>query len=337
MITLLHGANRLAIDERVRGLRTENDPSGINTTVIERASEHIGELRANALASGFFGETRLVIARDLFGESAGTRARRGGRSRTSSRDEAIVVLKEVPESTLLVIVEQALAPTEARALKGSVQKLDVEQFDVPRGRDLVRWVQQRAEECGAGIADDASTRLLEALFPTSWRSVARRDDQPPDLYRLQAEVEKLATAAGEGGTINPSLINSLVPGAESANIWGLTDAIAAGDAAAAVREVERALATGTVAEALIAQLAAQFETLDALVAAGPAGTGAVAAETGLTEGRLRQASQSARRFSAERVSRGLAALRSIDVAAKRGEIETEDTLVGVVARLAADR
>ncbi|MDI3341505.1 MAG: DNA polymerase III subunit delta [Sphaerobacter sp.] len=333
MILVLHGANRLGIDERVRELRDAHDPQGLTTTVVEDAASHLADLRSACLSPGFFGTNRLVIARDLLSARPAGRGRRGG----SDRREVVDLLAQVPPSTVLVVVESELGAADERALRAAVPDLSVERHEVPRGRELVDWVRARARRYGVTVEPDAATRLLEALFPTAWRAVARRDDVPPDLYRLDAEVAKLATAAGPDGTVTPDLVAELVPDAEATNLWGLTDAIVAGDPAAAVREAERALATGTAAELLLGQLVSQFEVFAVLAAGERHSPAALAAETGISEARLKQAGQVARRFSRQRIARGLAALREVDVATKQGEAETADLLVGVVARLAADR
>jgi len=333
VILILHGTDRLAIDERVQQLRAEHDPSGITTTVVERAAEQLGELRSACLSPGFFGATRLVIARDLIAGGGGGRGRRGG----SDRAEALDLLAAVPDSTVLIVTESEIKPADERELRARVPGLTIERHDVPRGRDLVEWVRTRARRYDATIEAETAAQLLEALFPTSWRAVAKRDDVAPDLYRLDAEVAKLATGAGPGQEITRDLVGALVPDAEATNIWGLTDAIVAGDVAGAVREVERALATGTPSEMLLGQLASQLEVF-AVLASGPAqSAAALAAETGISEGRLRQAGRTASRFPHERIARGLAALREIDVATKQGQAEAADLLVGTVARLAADR
>lgn len=334
MIIVLHGTDRLAIDERVAGLRAEHDPSDLTTTVIERAGDHLADLRTACLSPGFFGATRLVIARDLLSARP---AGRGRRASSGDRAAVIDLLAAVPDTTFLVVVESEIKPADERELRAKVPGLTIERHDVPRGRDLVDWVCARARRYDSTIEADVAARLLEALFPTAWRAVARRDDVPPDLYRLDGEVAKLATAAGPGGTITPDLVGALVPEAEATNVWGLTDAIVAGKAAAAVREVERALAGGTPAEVLLGQLGSQLEVFAVLAAGGRHGAAALAAETGISEGRLRQASRSAGNFPRERIARGLAALREVDVATKQGQADAADLLVGVVASLAADR
>ncbi|HUZ02811.1 MAG TPA: hypothetical protein VMU89_20920 [Thermomicrobiaceae bacterium] len=334
MIFLLLGTDRLAIDERLRSLRLEHDPSGINTTIFDQAAAQLGGLRSAALAPGFFGTARVVVARDLFAEPV--RAGSSGRARASERSAVLALLAEIPDSTVLIVAQSAASPVELREIRDQVSSIRVETFEVPRGRELIDWVHDRAKLYEVSIESDAAVRLVEALFPAGWRAVARRDDVPPDLFRLDREIAKLSSAASDG-VITAAVVDDLVAGVESSNIWGLTDAIAAGDAAAAIREAERAVATGTAPEVLIGQLAAQYETFAALAAGESAGVSTVAAETGITEARLQQATRAARRFPISRVRRGLAQLRDVDVGSKRGEIDAEDLLLGIVAQLAADR
>jgi DNA polymerase-3 subunit delta len=167
---------------------------------------------------------------------------------------------------------------------------------------------------------------------------SNRDDVPPDLFRLTTEIEKLAAAAAPNGDITQELVAELVPEAEGQNLWGLTNAISAGDAAAAVRELERALDGGAAPEALIGQLAAQFEAF-AVVGSAPGGMdpATIATMSGLTEGRVRQTGRSARNFPLERTRQALNELRTLDLQAKQGQVEAADALVSVVARLATRR
>jgi len=333
VIRLLHGTNRLSIDERLRAIRSEFDPEGLNTTRIESAAGHLGELRSAALAPGFFGETRLVLAIDALGESrpAGKRA-----SKSTGAGETLELLKVVPESTVLVLVEQLLTPAQLRPIKAALPKLEIETLDVPRGYDLRDWVIARSAAYGAQMKPNVAMALLDALFPGTWRAASNRDDVPPNLYRLDSEIAKLATAALPEGEITTETVSSLVPGADERNIWGLTNAIAAGDAAGAVREIERALDHGTAPDALIGQLAGQFEAFAALAFDSGSDIGSISRTTGTTEGRLRQSQRHARSFPAARVRRGLAALREVEVAAKHGDGDLADLLTGVVAGLALD-
>ncbi len=336
MIQVLHGANTLEIQERARLLRSQSDPTGVNTTTIDQAAGRLGDLRAACCAIGFFGTTRVVIARDLITARGTRRKRRTAKNADgSSLDQVISVMNDVPPTTMLIVIEEAVGPVEERALKTVTQEVRVERLDVPRGRELVTWTMNRARLYDAEFEPGSAERLLEALFPGSWSARPRSDDVPPDLYRLDTEITKLAVAAGTANPITARQISELVPGAEAVNIWGLTNAIAAGNPALSVQEIERELISGTPAEMIIGQLVGQFETFAALlIQGGPPDIRAVAGETGLSEARLQQATRSIRHFSLERVRWALTALRDTDFAAKQGHIDAQDALAGVVVQLA---
>lgn len=336
VIHVLHGTNSLGIQERARLLRDQSDPSGINTTTLDQAAGRIGDLRSACCAVGFFGTNRVVIARDLVTARGTRRKRRTTKNEDGSPlDQVIGVMNDVPPATVLIVIEESVGPAEERALKTVTHEVRIERLDVPRGRELVTWTTNRARLYGAEFEHGAAEQLLEALFPGSWSARPRRDDVPPDLYRLDTEIAKLAVAAGTGGPITAGQIVALVPGAEALNIWGLTNAIAAGNPASAVQEIERELASGTPAEMIIGQLVGQFETFAALlVQDGSADIRAVAGETGLSEARLQQATRSIRHFSQERVRRALSALRDTDFAAKQGHIDAQEALTGIVVQLA---
>ncbi|HET7036889.1 MAG TPA: hypothetical protein VFI42_14485 [Thermomicrobiaceae bacterium] len=342
MITILHGTDQLTIAERLRDAKRTLDPQGINTTVVEQARQHLPDVQAASGALGFFGAIRLVIAYDLFLEpkSSGQSSGSGGRGRGAKKpadDEAIVaLLAGVPESTQLVAVERTFGAQVEKLAAASGAPLVLERHDVPRGPALLQWVSSRARQHGAEIDTRTAEAVVEALFPGSWQSAGRYDDVPPDLFRLDSEIAKLSAAAGAEGHVTSEHVLQLVPGADAENIWGLTDAIAAGSAARAINEVERAIAHGTAPEALLGQLTGHFETIAAIHAAGRGSSAReIAAATGLSDGRVRMATRGAERTTAHAVVSSLDALRSLDADAKRGKVELDDALVALVAKLAS--
>lgn len=338
MITVLHGSNRLAIEERLNRLRADIDPTGINTTKIEQVDQNISELALACGSPGFFGTVRLVLAWGLFSERQRARRRKSAPGESASADDRATLLAAVPASTHLVLIEDQLNRTTETSIRRAAPEVQVEKFDVPRGRELALWASERAQRAGTVLPREVATTLLEALFPGTWQTATNRDDVPPDLFRLVTEIEKLAAAAAPEGDITQTLVAELVPEAEGQNLWGLTNAISSGDAAAAIRELERALDGGAAPEALIGQLAAQFEAF-AVVSVAPKGMdpATIAAVSGLTEGRVKQTGRSLRNFPPERTRQALNELRTLDLEAKQGQVEVADALVGVVARLATQR
>jgi DNA polymerase-3 subunit delta len=178
--------------------------------------------------------------------------------------------------------------------------------------------------------------LLAALFPGSWQAVARRDDVPPNLFRLDSELAKLAIAAGDEHPITADHISALVPDAEAEDVWGITNAIMQRDAARAIQEIERAYLLGSAAEGILGQLTSQFEVLAVASLAGKStGIEELASATGLSEARIRQSGRSVSSFPAQRIAAALDALRDLDAGAKSGLIDLTDALVPVVARMAS--
>ncbi len=333
MITILYGSDRLSIDELVTSVRTEVDPSGISTTIIDNASSDLGAVRSACGALGFFGSGRFVVARDLL-----SIAKRRGRKTSGDEegDSAVSVLAGVPNETTLLVVEQSLDPRTEREIRKAVQNLEVQRHEVPRGLRLVEWTCQRARRYEAICGQNEARQLLEALFPGNWPAESRRDDVPPDLYRLDTEIAKLATAAGEDESITSASIARLVPGAEAEDFWGITNAIMDSNPGKAVVETERAYALGSAPEAILGQLTSQFEALSvASLASRGVSLGDLSIISGLSEGRLRQTSRSSHAFPAERIAAALDALRDLDAGVKSGTVEIEDALVPLIAMLAS--
>uniref|UniRef100_A0A831THM9 Ribosome recycling factor n=1 Tax=Thermorudis peleae TaxID=1382356 RepID=A0A831THM9_9BACT len=189
MLILLYGDNRLAIDELVRDLRTQYDPEGFTTSLFSMPGDSIEAIRSACLSPGFFGSSRLVVAYDLVASSGGQRSGRQAASLPPALEE---LLREIPESTVLVLVERALDAGLARAIQRAVPGAVVQQHSTPRGPELVDWTIERARKHGSTLDRRVASRLLEALFPASWQRPSRTDDLPPDLYRLDQELAKLA-------------------------------------------------------------------------------------------------------------------------------------------------
>ncbi len=335
MISVLYGTDRLAIDERVASARANVDPTGFSTTVIDDALSNLDEVRNACGAIGFFGTGRIIVARDLL-QSATRRSRRT--KNDSKTEDAINLLSDVPQETMLLVVEPALDPKTEREIRRAAPTATVERYDVPRGQRLVEWVSDRARRYDAVIGQQEARQLLEALFPGNWPAESRRDDVPPDLYRLDNEIAKLATAAGNAGTIDAEHVQSLVPGADAQDFWGITNAIMSGDAAKAVMEIERAYSFGSAAEAILGQVTSQFEVLAvAALAERDTSLSELSSVSGLSEGRLRASARYATAFPSERIALALDALRQIDAEAKQGMVELSVSLVPLIAELASNR
>ena len=331
-VTVIHGDNRLEIAERVMTAREAIDPTGLSTSVFDQASGAISDIAAAVGSPGFFGADRLVICHNLVTPAAG-----GRRKKSATLDDAtdpLSLLASVAPGVWVVVIEDSLKAADEKRIRSFAGNVSVDHVQVPRGRALIDWACERARRYEAVLDGATATRLVEALFPGTWRQANRRDDIAPDLYRLDSEIAKLAVSAGMDSEITAAMVAELVPNADALDIWGLSNAIADRDQAKAIKQLETALDSGQPSEVILGQLAAQFETFAVVNAARGRSNDIVASRTGLSEGRLRQAGRSARSYTRSDLRRALCEIRDTDFGIKQGLHEPEDALMALVAGLA---
>jgi DNA polymerase III subunit delta len=102
---------------------------------------------------------------------------------------------------------------------------------------LAQWSQQRHD---AALAPQAALLLVELVGP--------------EFGLLDQELAKLALFAGLGGTIDPDLVRDVVGGWKAKTVWELMDAACDGNAAEALRHLDRALQSGEPPQALFGQI-----------------------------------------------------------------------------------
>jgi DNA polymerase III delta subunit len=334
-VTVLHGDNRLEIAERTSAAREAIDPTGFSTSLFEQSTNHVQEVASAIGSPGFFGAERLVICHNLVTPFAGARRRKSAKSEDDS--DPLALLRNIAPGVWMLIIEDSLKATDEKRVRAFCQDVAVENVQVPRGRMLIDWTCERAREYQAMIDGATATRLVEALFPGTWRQAARREDVAPDLYRLDSEIAKLAVSAGTEGEITGAVIADLVQSEDALDIWGLSNAIADRDQSKAVKQLELALDSGQAAEMILGQLSAQFETLAVINASTGRPISSIARQTGLSEGRLKQATRSARNYTRRDLRRALSEIRDADFGIKQGLHEPENALSSLVAGLAQRR
>ena len=76
-----------------------------------------------------------------------------------------------------------------------------------------------------------------------------------EIGMLDTEIAKLALYRDPGGTIDETLTRDVVAGWQGKTVWQITDAIAAGDAAEALRQLDKLMSGGQRPIALLPQIA----------------------------------------------------------------------------------
>jgi DNA polymerase III delta subunit len=342
MLHLLHGADAFRSAARLRELRVALDPSGFNAVSLEAQEPGIDGLRAACDALSFFGGGRVVEARGLLTR---WKERKGdgekGKGSADAFEALAAYLPQLPPTTTLLLWEPGLFEPPAslrRALQALGKGAAIERFDPPLGRPLRDWAIARAAESGAILRPDAAEAMLDALCPQGWYEVPRgRDATPPDLRRIETEVQKLATAAlsRDPATITIRHVVALTVGETETNVFQLVDAAAAGDARRALALLKSALEDGIAPELVLSLLASRFSLIARVRAVGGGRAAeAAASQLGVTPYRAKEAARQLAQLGEERVAPCLRIVLEADEAIKTGRApRSDDALYWAVMEL----
>jgi DNA polymerase-3 subunit delta len=190
-------------------------------------------------ASLFGGGPRLVIVEDA--DDFVTRNRAALEqyvARPKRASVLVLVVKSWPGNTRLAkaVVESGM-PVECKC---------------PPPARLAKWLVAWARQQYQGrLEPGAADVLIEHV--------------EPDLGLLDQELAKLASLAGEGGTITAELVDQAVGGWRAKTAWDLLDAALEGKTSEALIQLDRLLLSGEVPIALMGQVAASLRRLAAAV------------------------------------------------------------------------
>jgi DNA polymerase-3 subunit delta len=143
--------------------------------------------------------------------------------------------EEPADSGVLVLVSKSLA-ANTRLHKIIARKGTVTRCDTPKGRDIVDWMLRRAS--------DAYGKKLDPR--AAWKL---REFSGDSLEALDGELTKLSLFVGDRPAIRLEDVEDLVGNQREQNVFGVIDAMASGDAATALHQWERVLATDRAAPA----------------------------------------------------------------------------------------
>jgi len=142
---------------------------------------------------------------------------------------ATEALAQIPDETTVALIAHGKAPAGLdKAVKSAGG--EVLSYEAPRERELPKQLVADARELGFELEPAAARVLVERLGPRP--------------MRLRTELERLALWAGENGAVSTDDLNAMVADTSEEAIWGLADAVVAGDQAETMRVAERLVAQG---------------------------------------------------------------------------------------------
>jgi DNA polymerase-3 subunit delta len=231
-----------------------------------------------------------------------------------------------PETTIAFFAREEgrfkVAPALAKAVKKAGGVVAAER--TLKAKELPRWLQAEASKLGVDLQRDGAQALV-AL-------VGERQQ------RLLREVEKLALELGPGARIGADEVEQAAAHSSVRKVWGLLDALIAGDGDAATRAYLELAAQGESAGRLVGLLAKRVRDVLAIATQLEAGESAAQIKAGMKgspyAADLRIAE--ARRSDPDRLSRALETLADLELATHgASELSDGTEAIRAIARIAA--
>ncbi|MGH2442253.1 MAG: DNA polymerase III subunit delta [Chloroflexota bacterium] len=308
-LTLFFGDNALEMTEATARERATFEPADVLT--FDGSVAPVPAIVEACLTAGLFSPRRLVIVRNLHTSKALAKEEAG--------DSVLRLLTSLaPTTTLLLVSEVSDGKTNleqaVRDANGTVRS-----FETPRKQQLSPWIETRTRRYHVSIDRDAAELLAESIGGNP--------------VMLDSELQKLATYAGEGGSITREMVDALVGVVTLETIFALIDAIASGNRRVAFTLLHAQLDRGSgsstdVALYVIRMMARQLRILLRIRLGQDAGetpakvVSRLKIPSYLSDRYIRQA----RRLSQARLRSGFEQLAALDFALKSGKTTAETGL-----------
>ncbi len=353
MIVLIHGPVELlrseALDELARSCGDDPELVDLNTTRLEGRSTTPAELENACGTLPFLAERRLVIVEGLLARLAAPARGKGATAVVRGQDAApgegeegadedgrppevlkghtkaiLAYFEQVPESTLLVLVEDDVAAGQAfRKLQdlsrdGRARIITCEKL---KRNDLPGWIRSRAQKRQVTLDGPALMDLAEFVGD--------------ELRQLDQELIKLGDYA-RGRAVTREDVRKLVPATRVASVFELVDALGAGNGPVAGRLMTHALdVDGEPPLRLLAMIARHYRQLLQLKAMQAEGVKApeIARTLGIFEWKMQGMASQANRHSFGRLEAALGQILEADESIKTGKLTDREAMDVLLARL----
>ncbi|MEX2024036.1 MAG: DNA polymerase III subunit delta [Thermoleophilaceae bacterium] len=286
----------------------ENGPGGIEA--FDARSDDAGEVAASLAALTFATGTRYLLVDDV------------GAWKAADAAPLIEALAAPTPDTVLVLV------VRGKPLKGLVDAVEtaggeIREHAAPKPWELPKWATGRARELGLRLDGEAAKALVALAGPSQ--------------QRLTREIEKLAIALHPEPTARVEDVERLTAGEGSAKVYDLADALAEGNAEAAIELAEDLAQRGERPSRFVYPIVGRLREVHRAVEL---------LEDGATEKQLASALKAppwrakkivalARRADRESLERALCRFADLEVELRGGGTLGEDTAVTLALAAAA--
>ena len=272
MFYILHGEDELARSDLVAEFKSkigDKTTRDLNVTVLDGRRITLAELIHHADTIPFLADKRLVVVEGLLTRLTSSRRRDSEESEPSGASRELLkglleYLAHVPESTRLVLVEPRGLPASNPVLRLALEtdKRTVKALPLPPKESMIGWVQKRARSHGGEFTAQAATALVTAVgYDPKPSDRDRTPEQGNKLRQLDQEIQKLLAHANWSRPVTPEDVASLVSEALQGDLFGMVDALAAGNGKRAFVEMHRLIDQGKAPLELFGMIVRQFRLM----------------------------------------------------------------------------
>jgi DNA polymerase III delta subunit len=304
MLILMTGPDSFLVRSEIDKIRTAHDPEGFNSSTIDARSTSVEEIVLALGTPGFFGDVRVIVVTDLMARSSKKPGAELSEDDSPAQTGSVDwqrIFDSIQPANVAVFADRTLWSVPTAVKKHAPGNTITIACEPMRGVALITWIKERAALSQANISDAHARLLAETLCPSTWSAKPSNPayDRPPDLDQFANEIAKLAMAAFPG-EIEKSHIEEMTASSQSDRLFPLVDAVVAGDAQNAVRELAITVGDNDDIGRSAVQLYQQAELMAALSAAGRIDPADAGRQLGLTNpNRMVAVSRSLRRLRQE--------------------------------------
>jgi len=219
MILFFYGEDTFRLKQKLKALKEKFISASLgdtNLTVLDGEKLTYDALVRQILAMPFLSRTRLVIVENILKD--------GKQEVLEKIPEA---LAKVPQSTVLVFVEEGVPDRRTTLFKKLNKLAQVQEFKLLEPEPLRRWINREIDNRKSRIEPQAVWRLIAYVGN--------------DLWRMSNELDKLTAYSQQ---ITAEEVDLLVNPQVEADIFAMIEAVARKDLKTAMKEFYRLLEAG---------------------------------------------------------------------------------------------
>lgn len=236
---LFLGEERLFHEELIEaavGKLLPGDDAAFNLITMHAPDQDPAELLTNLETPAFFSDARVIRLTGL--ENA-----------KNGMDEAVLTGLERMAAGVYLLVSVWKLDGRKKVHQELQKRISVVDCNRLAPQEIGPWVSRRAQAMGLTLTPGQVSKVVQRAGT--------------DLLRLRTELEKIKTYTGSGERLTDADLDALLPAEPEPNIFGLIDAVAAGNAKLGIPRLQELLDAGEAELKILATLAKQFRNIAA--------------------------------------------------------------------------